>query len=65
MDTVCAGGEDREAEDADEEVQTRGSEAAPGPEEGAGEEDAEGLEREGHVLVDRHVELADLDRPAR
>ena len=61
MDTVRAGGEDREADDADEEVQARGGEAAPGPEEGAGEEDPEGLQREGHVLVDGHVELPDLD----
>ena len=60
MDTVRVGREDREADDADEEVQARGGERRARPQQGAGEEDPEGLERQRHVLVDGHVELAEL-----
>ena len=51
--------EDRQPDHAQQQVQDGAGQPAPEPERGAHEEDAERLERERHVRVGGHVQVAD------
>ena len=60
MDPIGASREDRHPDDAQEQVETRSRQPAPGTQQRPGEEHAERLQGQRHVLVDGHVEAAQL-----